>query len=101
LAGQSATAPAAGRAGRRGCLGWSEDQRWALAWVTTLIGWPFHVRYTLRGTSYLLHCTGYTPQVLVQRAAERDEKAIMTWRTEPRRRYEASGGDRSVDLLRR
>jgi transposase len=61
--------------------GWGEDQRWTLARVTTLIGRLFHVRYTLRGTSYLLHRIGFTPQVPVHRAAERDEKAIAAWRT--------------------
>jgi transposase len=43
--------------------GWCDDQRWTLARVTTLIGRLFHVRYTLRGTSYLLHRLGFTPQV--------------------------------------
>src|ERR1035438_4261525 len=56
--------------------GWREDQRWTLARVTTLIGRLFHVRYTLRGTSYLLHRMGWTPQVPVHRAAERDADAI-------------------------
>ena len=60
--------------------GWGEDQRWTLARVTTLIGRLFHVRYTLRGTSYLLHRIGFTPQVPVHRAAERDEDAIAAWR---------------------
>ena len=60
--------------------GWTEDQRWTLERVTTLIGRRFHVRYTLRGTSYLLHRIGFTPQVPVHRAAERDEQAIATWR---------------------
>jgi transposase len=60
--------------------GWAEDQRWTLERVTTLIGRLFHVRYTLRGTSYLLHRLGYTPQVPVHRAAERDEDAIAAWR---------------------
>jgi transposase len=32
--------------------GWDQDQRWTLVRVTTLIGRLFHVRYTLRGTSY-------------------------------------------------
>ena len=41
---------------------------------------PGHVRYTLRGTSYLLHRIGYSPQVPVHRAAERDEDAITAWR---------------------
>ena len=56
--------------------GGSEDQRCPLAWVTMLIARLFHVRYTLRGTSYLLHRLGYTPQVPVHRAAERDEAKI-------------------------
>ena len=60
--------------------GWAEDQRWTPERVTTLIGRLFHVRYTLRGTSYLLHRIGFTPQVPVHRAAERDEGAIATWR---------------------
>jgi transposase len=60
--------------------GWGEDQRWTLERVATLIGRLFHVRYTLRGTSYLLHRMGYSPQVPVHRAAERDEAAIATWR---------------------
>ena len=56
--------------------GWVEDQRWTLARVTALIGPLFHVRYTLRGTSYLLHRIGFTPQVPVHRAVERDEAKI-------------------------
>jgi transposase len=60
--------------------GWREDQRWTLARVTTLIARLFHVRYTLRGTSYLLHRTGWTPQMPVHRAIERDEDAITAWR---------------------
>jgi putative transposase len=60
--------------------GWREDQRWTLARVTTLIGRLFHVRYTLRGISYLLRRIGYTPQVPVHWAAERDEAKIAAWR---------------------
>jgi transposase len=61
--------------------GWA-DQRWTLARVATVIGRMFHVRYTLRGTSYLLHRIGFTPQVPAHRAVERDEAAITRWRTE-------------------
>jgi transposase len=61
--------------------GWDQDQRWTLARVATLIARLFHVRYTLRGVSYLLHRLGYAPQVPIHRAAERDEKAIAAWRT--------------------
>jgi transposase len=76
-----AVVPAAGGAGWGPAVwGWSEDQRWTLARVTALIGRLFHVRYTLRGTSYLLRRIGFTPQVPVHRAAERDEDAIGAWR---------------------
>jgi transposase len=60
--------------------GWSEDQRWTLARITELIAELFRVRYTLRGASLLLHRMGWSPQVPVHRAAERDEAAIATWR---------------------
>jgi transposase len=62
--------------------GWVEDQRWTLPRITVLIARLFHVRYTERGVSYLLHRIGWTPQVPVHRAAERDEAAIAAWRTE-------------------
>lgn len=61
--------------------GWREDQRWTLARVTVLIGRLFHVRYTLRGTSYLLHRIGFSPQKPIHRAVERNEAAIAEWRT--------------------
>ena len=60
--------------------GWDQDQRWTLARVAALIARLFHVRYTLRGTSYLLHRMGFSPQVPARRAAERDEAAIAAWR---------------------
>jgi len=62
--------------------GWVEDQRWTLARVAALIGRLFHLRYTERGVSYLLHRIGWSPQVPVHRAVERDEKAIIVWRQE-------------------
>lgn len=62
--------------------GYSEDQRWTLARVADLIARMFHIRYTLRGVSYLLHRMGFSPQVPAHRAVERDEHAIATWRKE-------------------
>jgi putative transposase len=62
--------------------GWNEDQRWTLARVTRLIGRLFHVSYTPRGTSYLLHRMGWSPQVPTHRAVERNEDAITAWRTQ-------------------
>lgn len=60
--------------------GWV-DQRWTLARVATLIGRLFHLRYTLRGVSYLLHRIGWSVQVPKHRAVQRDEAAITSWRT--------------------
>src|SRR5512142_209129 len=60
--------------------GWNEDQRWTLARAAAPIARQFHVRYTLRGTSLLLHRMGFSPRVPVHRAAERDEDAIAAWR---------------------
>ena len=60
--------------------GYTEDQRWTLARVADLIARLFHIRYTLRGVSFLLHRMGFSPQVPAHRAVERDEQAIATWR---------------------
>jgi transposase len=62
--------------------GYTEDQRWTLSRVADLIARMFHVRYTLRGVSYLLHRMGFSPQIPAHRATERDEQAIATWRRE-------------------
>ncbi|MFG1711372.1 winged helix-turn-helix domain-containing protein, partial [Nonomuraea sp. M3C6] len=61
-----------------GTHGW-DDQRWTLARVTTLIKELFRIDYTPRGVSYLLHRIGWSPQVPVHRAVERDEEQIATW----------------------
>jgi putative transposase len=60
--------------------GWDEDQRWTLARIACLIHELFAVDYTLRVVSYLLHRIGWSPQVPIHRAAERDEEAIAAWR---------------------
>jgi putative transposase len=60
--------------------GWAEDQRWTLARAAALASRLFGVAYTPRGMSFLLHRIGYSPQVPVHRAVERDEAAIAEWR---------------------
>jgi transposase len=60
--------------------GWDQDQRWTLARAAALAGRLFGVSCTLRGMSFLLHRIGYSPQVPVHRAVERDEAAIAEWR---------------------
>lgn len=77
--GQLARLRAALDAGPATC-GWVRDQRWTLARVAELIARLFGVSYTLRGTSFLLHRIGFTPQLPAHRAAERDEDAIAAWR---------------------
>ena len=81
LSGVQLSRLAAALEGGPAAWGWDQDQRWTLARVATLIARLFHVRYTLRGVSYLLHRLGYAPQIPIHRAAERDEKAIAAWRT--------------------
>jgi putative transposase len=62
--------------------GFGPDQRWTGARVADLIARRFHVRYTVRGATYLLHRLGYSPQVPAHRAVERDDEAIAAWRVE-------------------
>jgi transposase len=61
--------------------GWEQDQRWTLARAEALIERLFGVPYTLRGVSFLLHRLGFSPQVPVHRAFERDEDAVARWRS--------------------
>lgn len=61
-------------AGPAAC-GWHEDQRWTLARVADLIRRLFHVSYTLRGVSYLLHRTGLTPAAAHHRRTRRHRLA--------------------------
>lgn len=75
--------------------GWDEDQRWTLARVTELIWRLFRVSYTPRGVSYVLHRLGWSPQVPVHRAAERDHDAVATWMKETWPEAELPRGSRT------
>jgi putative transposase len=77
--GQLAELRAALEAGPAAC-GWGEDQRWTLARAVALAARLFGVSYSLKGMSLLLRRLGFTPQVPVHRAVERDEAAIAKWR---------------------
>ncbi|WP_079188986.1 winged helix-turn-helix domain-containing protein [Streptomyces kebangsaanensis] len=59
--------------------GWVEDQRWTLARVATVIGRRWHISLSVPQTWRLLRQMGFTAQVPVHRAAERDEQAVATW----------------------
>lgn len=69
---------------RKGPLahGFAGDQRWTLGRIKTLIGKLFHVGYTVEGAWKLMRRHGWSCQVPVRRALERDEEAIAVWKAE-------------------
>src|SRR6266851_7304055 len=69
---------------RKGPLahGFAGDQRWTLSRIKTLIGRLFHVGYTVEGTWKLLRRHGWSAQVPVRQAIERDDEAVAVWKAE-------------------
>jgi transposase len=69
---------------RKGPLahGFAGDQRWTLGRIKTLIGKLFHVGYTVEGTWKLMRRHGWSCQVPVRQAMERDEDAVAVWKAE-------------------
>jgi putative transposase len=69
---------------RKGPLahGFANDQRWTLGRIKTLIGRLFHVGYTVEGTSKLMRRHGWSAQVPVRQAMERDDEAVTVWKAE-------------------
>ena len=67
---------------RKGPLahGFAGDQRWTLGRIKTLIGKLFHVGYTVEGTSKLMRRHGWSAQVPVRQAMERDDEAVAVWK---------------------
>jgi transposase len=61
--------------------GWG-DQRWTLARIRDLIAARFKVQYTVPGTWYLLRRRGWSCQLGVRRAVERDDGAVEVWKKE-------------------
>jgi putative transposase len=60
--------------------GFAGDQRWTLGRIKTLIGKLFHVGYTVEGTWKLLRRHGWSCQVPVRQAMERDDAAVAVWK---------------------
>jgi transposase len=60
--------------------GFAGDQRWTLGRIKTLIGKLFHVGYTVEGVWKLMRRHGWSCQVPVRQAIERDEEAIAVWK---------------------
>lgn len=63
--------------------GWhDESQGWTLKRVKLLIGRMFHVGYTVQGVWKLLRRHGWSAQVPVRRAIERDDEQVEVWKAE-------------------
>jgi transposase len=60
--------------------GYGEDQRWTLVRVVALIATLFHLRVGITTAWQAMRRLGYTAQLPIHRAAERDEQAIAGWR---------------------
>ncbi|RZU51361.1 putative transposase [Krasilnikovia cinnamomea] len=60
--------------------GYREDQRWTLARIVALIATMFHVRVGITTAWEAMRRLGYSPQLPIHRAIERDEPAIAHWR---------------------
>ena len=60
--------------------GFAHDQRWTLGRIKTLIGKLFHVGYTIEGTWKLMRRHGWSAQVPVRQAIERDDAAVAVWK---------------------
>jgi transposase len=62
------------------------DQRWTLGRIKTLIGRLFRVGYTPEGGWKLMHRHGWSCQVPVRQALERDEDAVAVGKAGPENR---------------
>ena len=60
--------------------GYGDDERWTLARVVALIATMFHLRVGITTAWQAMRRLGYTAQLPIHRAAERDEQAIAAWR---------------------
>jgi transposase len=61
--------------------GWDdESQGWTLKRIKLLIGRLFHVGYTIQGVWRLMRRHGWSAQVPVRRAIERDDVSIAVWK---------------------
>jgi transposase len=60
--------------------GFAGGQYWTLGRIKTLIGKLFRTGYTVEGTWKLLRRHGWSCQVPVRQAMERDEEAVAAWK---------------------
>ena len=69
--------------------GFAGDQRWTPGRIKTLTGKLFHVGYTVEGTWKLMRRHGWSCQVPVRQAMERDEAAVTVRKAGVRPRLKA------------
>jgi putative transposase len=81
--------------------GYGEDQRWTLARVVALIATMFHLRVGSTTAWQAMRRLGYTAQLPIHRAVERDEQAIAHWRRYQWPAVKSRGPKGRVDLFRR
>jgi putative transposase len=82
--------------------GYVDDQRWTLGRIKALTSRLFHVTYTVQGVWKLMRRHGWTSQVPLRRAVERDEGHIAMWKEEvweqvkpPRRTWAPASASRT------
>ncbi|GIH77114.1 helix-turn-helix domain-containing protein [Planobispora longispora] len=77
---------------KRGTLahGVADDQHWTLSRIKTVIGRMFHLGYTVQGVAKLLRRHGWSAQIPLRRAVERDEEVIGVWQEKERPRAKPS-----------
>jgi len=80
--------------------GFAGDQRWTLGRIKTLTGKLFHVGYTVEGTWKLMRRHGWSCQVPVRQALERDDEAVAVWKAEVWPDKKARRATWRLDLLR-
>lgn len=62
--------------------GFADDQRWTLKRIKTVIARLFHIGYTIEGVGKLMRRHGWSVQVPVRQALEREEQVIQAWKAE-------------------
>ena len=71
---------------RPAAAGYGEDQRWTLIRVVALIATLFHLRVSVTTAWQAMRRLGYTAQLPIHPAAERDEAAIAAQVADPQSR---------------
>jgi transposase len=61
--------------------GWDDEQQgWTLKRIKLLIGRLFHLGYTIQGVWRLMRRHGWSAQVPLRRALERDDASVQVWK---------------------